>query len=357
MTKAHGGDIYTATSFLHSQELLDFSANLNPFGAPESMRKAIADAAAQIIHYPDPDCRELRQALAEYHRISPERVVCGNGGADIIYRTARALHAKDVLIPVPTFSEYADAFREAGSAVTFWDMPPSLQVTDELLSVLQRKKFDCLVLCNPNNPTGSVLAPELRSALLRFAAKEHICVLLDECFWEMTAPDAENYSVLKELAQYPNVIVVRSLTKLYAIPGLRIGYGICADTAKITQIQHTGQPWPVNVLASAAGCALLRESNYRETFLAFLMQERRFLYDALQEFGFSVWEPHANYVFFRAAGIPDLDERLLAKHILIRHCDNYEGLTAEHYRVAVRTHAENQKLLDAIAACVRGGTA
>ena len=87
MTKAHGGDIYTATSFLHSQELLDFSANLNPFGAPESMRKAIANAAAQIIHYPDPDCRELRQALAEYHCISPEQVVCGNGGADIIYRT------------------------------------------------------------------------------------------------------------------------------------------------------------------------------------------------------------------------------------------------------------------------------
>ena len=205
--------------------------------------------------------------------------------------------------------------------------------------------IDLLIICNPNNPTGTGIAPELLERILCLAAEKHIFVLLDECFCDMAETEPGIRSMLPCLEQYPHVLVLKSLTKLYAIPGLRLGYGLCADTELVEKIRQTGQPWPVNTLAEEAGIAALHAEEYREKSLSFLQDERWRLYDELGKLGFRVWKPSANFVFFRAEGCPDLDERLIPYGILLRHCDNYVGLGVDDYRAAVRLPEENAYLL------------
>lgn len=341
----HGGDIYTAAEELKTDCVIDFSANINPFGVPASVRRAIYSAVPKLAHYPDPYQRKLRRALAKCHQVQPDYIVCGNGGADVIFRLVRAVSPKKALVPVPTFSEYGKALEENGCDVTYWKMPEPFVVTNALLTELEQGEYDFLVLCNPNNPTGTLIDPALLRWILDTAKQKQVFVLLDECFYDMTGEERGVDSMILDSGSYANLIILKSMTKLYAIPGLRLGYGICSDTTLVERIRTTGQPWPVSTLASEAGCAAIEDHSYRTQFLTFLQKEREFLYHGLKNLNFQVWESHANYVFFRVPGCNDLDRRLLAYHVLLRHCDSYIGLNAEYYRAAIRSREENQYFL------------
>lgn len=335
----HGGDIYFTT-----EKLIDFSANINPFGVPESVMTAIQNALPDIIHYPDSYQRKLRQEIAEFHQIQTNQIICGNGGADVVFRTIQAMHPEHALLPVPTFSEYEKALLENSCNINYWEMP-ELQITEAILSELEMHSYDFLVLCNPNNPTGTCIAPELLLKILKKAYQKNIFVLLDECFYDMTSADSEQYSMIQNIHKFPNLLILKSMTKLYALAGLRLGYGICSDSNLIEKIRTTGQPWSVNTLAGVAGCTALHDNAYRLKFLNFLKQERAFLFQELQKLNFRVWKPHANYLFFQAENYPELDKQLLNYQILIRHCDSYQGLDKSYYRIAVRQHEENLYLL------------
>lgn len=336
----HGGDIYFT-----EEKLLDFSANINPFGVPASVMTAIQEALPEVIHYPDCQQRKFRKKLAEYHQISENQIVCGNGGADVLFRTIQTIHPAHALIPVPTFTEYEKALREISCKVTHWKMP-DFKITEQLIPELENNNYDFLVLCNPNNPTGLCIERALLLKILEVSRKQNIFVILDECFFDMT--DLHKDSMIRKIQDFPNLFILKSMTKLYAIPGLRLGYGICSDQNLIQRIHHTGQAWSVNTIASAAGCAALQEENYRIRFLEFLEQEREFLAEELKKLNFKVWDSSANYLFFQAEQYPDLDQKLLEYHILIRHCDSYPTLDKSYYRIAVRTHEENLYLLDSL---------
>ena len=275
----------------------------------------------------------------------PEQIVCGNGGADIIFRTLRCLRPHRALLPVPCFSEYEEALTEAGCRVTRWYLPEPFQITRSVCEALENGCYDCLVLCNPNNPTGSVIEPELLESILETAKQKQMFVLMDECFYDMTEDLEERNSCIRKIDAFPNLLVVRSLTKRYAIPGLRLGYGICGDVRRIEHIRTTGQPWPVNTLAAEAACAVLNDKAYQMQFREFLQQARPDLQRGLTQLGFQVWDSHANFLFFRAKGMSHLDLDLQEFGILLRHCDTYPGLNADYYRAAVRLPEENAKLL------------
>ncbi len=343
----HGGDIYTVKAQLHSDQLLDFSANINPFGVPDSVQTAIRAAIPQLLHYPDPNQTTLTEALSAYHHVTPQQIICGNGGADVLFRMVQAIRPKHAIIPVPTFSEYEKALEENGCLVTYWNMPEPFVLTESFLMELQTGHYDFLVLCNPNNPTGSLLSASLLQKILTLTVQKKIFVLLDECFCDMTEVAMQS-SMIAACKEYPNLLILKSMTKKYAIPGLRLGYGICADTELVKQIRQTGQPWSVNTLAAAAGCAALQAITYQQQFQQFLQTERWFLYNALQELGFITWKPSANFVFFRSRHFRDLDMQLLPYHILLRHCGNYRGLDDTYYRVAVRKREENIFLLQCL---------
>jgi threonine-phosphate decarboxylase len=143
------------------------------------------------------------------------------------------------------------------------------------------------------------------------------------------------------------------MTKMYAIAGLRLGYGICSDLEIIKKIRLSGQPWSVNTIASQAGITALKDYEYRKIFIDFIVQEREFLYMQMKKLGFEVWKPNANYIFFKADKFENLDEKLLDYNIMIRHCNNYIGLSNEYYRICVRSREENIHLLDCIEKIIR----
>lgn len=351
----HGGDIYTAAEIAGRTDIIDFSANINPFGVPDSVSRAIAENMNKLSNYPDTACRKLIKTLGDFHSVNPEYIVCGNGGADLIFRLADVLRPKNAIVPVPSFSEYGEALEKSGCNVEYMKIPEPFEITDSIFLQLEKCEYDFLALCSPNNPTGLLIEPELLEKIIKYAEERNIFVLLDECFYDMTGDMTGVQSMISKAAKYPNMFVLKSMTKMYAIPGLRLGYGVCSDAELIQRVSLCGQPWPVNSLAQAAGCAAVQDVEYRRNFLEFLKTEREYLYDGLCRLGLKVWKPDANFIFFRAEGIDDLDRRLLPERILIRHCDTYRGLDSEYYRTAVKQHNDNQYLLSCLEKIICGG--
>lgn len=350
MSWEHGGDLVGARARTGYVDFLDFSINVNPLGLPEGVRRAVHDALEKSVSYPDPFCRVLRAALSARQGIPPEHILCGNGAADLLYRFAFAARPKMALLCAPTFSEYASSLRAAGCAVKTHALleQEGFQLTERLLGDLTG--VEALYLCNPNNPTGLPIPSGLLDTILSRCAEQGIRVLLDECFIGfLDNPLA--HARIRLLSRYPNLVVLRAFTKLYAIPGLRLGYALCADKVLIEAMQSIGPPWNVSNLAQAAGIAALLEETYLTKARTLIQTERAWMKQALSGMGMMA-TGEANYLFFRATpGLPALLER---QGILIRDCANYQGLSEGHVRVAIRTHAENERLISAIGRVLHG---
>ena len=344
---SHGGDIYA-----YPDKLLDFSANISPLGLPDSVKSALAASVDSWSGYPDPYCRELKTAIAEHHNIPETFIACGNGAAELIYKAAQALKPRHALVTAPSFSEYRRALSLAGCDVFDYllDRKNGFCVTEELLTTLD-PSLQLLVLCNPNNPTGQTIEPALLDRIIKTCAEKKIRVLLDECFVPFLN-HADAHSKIRLLSKYPNLLILRAFTKFYAMAGLRLGYLLCSDGLLLERIAACGQPWSVSTPAQIAGVAALTDTDYADRLLQLIQLERAYLTDALKKLGLSVIGSEANYLFFQYHGMIDLKERLLKDKILIRSCKNYIGLNQDFYRVSVRTHAENQRLIEAVAGII-----
>ncbi len=348
--RAHGGD---RQGFLEEfgKEPIDFSANVNPLGVPEGVRRAIVDAAASADAYPDPRCGRLRAALSAKLKLPPEWILCGNGAADLIFRIVYALHPKRALLPAPTFMEYGQALRAAGCAAQYHMLSAgnAFRMDDSILKNIV-PGIGMLFLCNPNNPTGALLSKGL---LARVAARCRECgvwLVVDECFLSFTrAPGQESAKTLLE--GNPRLLVLDAFTKIYGMAGVRLGYLMCRDAKTLEGIDLAGQPWAVSSLAQAAGLAALAQDGYVKKTLKLLAGERPFLRDGLAALGLRVFEPEANYIFFQAKDW-QLKNSLARRGVAVRGCGNYVGLDDTYYRVAIRTRMENEILLAAMAECL-----
>ena len=344
----HGGDRYGAA--LHSsftqEELLDFSANINPLGMPGSVQKAIRNSLSASLHYPDPFCRKLRAGIAEKENVGTEEILCGNGGADLIYRLVYALRPKQALVTAPAFAEYEEALRQVGARVHHYKLSESMELKEEFLESVT-EDLELIFVCNPNNPTGLLTDRSLLQKLLDRAEDLGIWVCVDECFLDFVK-EKEICTLTGFLSRYHHLVILKSFTKLYAMPGLRLGYVLSGNRELLGKMQQAGQPWSVSEPAMQAGMAALKETDYRERTITLVDREREFLLAGLGELGCKVWPGRANYLCFRMAGETQLYEKLLEHGILIRRCENYHNLTEQDYRIAVRTHEENEHLLQAI---------
>lgn len=340
----HGGDV-KGYQERYGREPLDFSANLNPLGMPESIKRAVIAAVEDADRYPDPLCRELSAAVAESESVPVPFILCGNGAADLIYRLALALRPKRALVPVPAFAEYEQALRLAGCQTEFHFLGPERSfLLDETILGKLTGELDLLFLCNPNNPTGQVIPPDLLDQILQLSAAHGITVILDECFQDFLAPERFD-SRVRQVKEFPSLVVLKAFTKLYAMAGIRLGYLLCSDAALIKRCAAAGQPWAVSSLAQAAGLAALGETGFRERTQKVVGAERERVKQRLSELGIEVIGSHANYLFFRSP-VPDLPHLLEQNGILIRNCDNYRGMPKGYYRAAIRTKDENDCLLE-----------
>ena len=343
----HGGDVYSARQKM-KQEPLDFSANINPMGMPPGAVRAAADALQQCTQYPDPLCRELRAALAAYEGIPAEQIVCGNGAADLIFRIVAATHPQRALLLEPTFAEYEQALRSMDCSIAYFPLQESEGfVLPEAFLQQLTPEINLLFLCNPNNPTGRTVSPALLQEIWKRCEEAGILLVVDECFNEFLEHPEQNTlkGVLKTGA---NSVILKAFTKSFAMPGLRLGYGLCGNGNLAERIFSCGQPWGVSIPAQAAGVAALQEQGYLERMRRLIQTERRWLSENLARLGLCVFPSEANYILFRTETEIPLRERMEQRGVLIRACGNYRGLDNRYYRIAVRGHGENERLIAAL---------
>ena len=338
----HGGD-WMGYRERFGRDALDFSANVSPLGLPEGVAQAIRDVLPLADRYPDPLCRTLRAALSRVEGVPQERILCGNGAADLIFRLVWAQKPRRALVTAPTFAEYATALESIGCTVEhfFLREQEDFAVTDAFCAAI-RPGVDMVFLCQPNNPTGQLTALPLVEQILHRCAACGTLLVVDECFLDFL-PDHALHTA-KGLLGEGDLVILKAFTKLYGMAGVRLGYALSADTALLEQMQVCGQPWGVSSLAQAAGLAALEETAYVENVRALIAEQRPRLTAGLRALGLRVIDGKANYLLFRAPA--DLNERLRPLGTQVRSCANYPGLGPEWYRTAVRTAPENARLLE-----------
>lgn len=337
----HGGDLYSRPI------RLDFSANTNPFGTPESVRCAVIESAGLLNQYPDPYCRELVRALADFEGLPPEYILCGCGAAELIFSFCTAVKPKKALEFAPTFSEYSAALETVGCSVERYllSRENGFVLTEQFLDFLQHSDCEVVFLCNPNNPTGQIIEPELLERIADLCHERRIRLFLDECFLDLSDQGWE-LSLNHKLQTQPGLFILKAFTKSYGMAGLRLGYCLSADRELLTTMGRSVQPWNVSLPAQKAGVAALGEKEFLKKTRNLIQTQRSWLREQLEQRGFYVCPAQANYLLlYHELPMYDL---LLEQGILVRDCANYHGLDRGWFRVAVRREEENQVLIEAI---------
>jgi threonine-phosphate decarboxylase len=358
----HGGNIYLLAERLgvRESEVIDFSASINPLGVPGSVLSALTDQMKYLFNYPDPDARKLRVKIAKHIGTDPESVICGNGSTELIYLIVRALRPKKVLVPAPTFSEYEQAAKCAGAETVYLPLKKEDCFdlsADEFISAMSgsmhdpfaihdSRAFDMAFLCNPNNPTGRLIR---RDDMLKIAdaARDMGCVLVvDEAFIDF-CPGA---SIVDEVSTNPCLVVLRSLTKMYALSGLRVGYAVLPSSLSYA-VMEAKEPWTVNSLAQIAGVAALDDDAYRAETFSVIEKEKRVLEEGFVRIGIHYLPSSANYYLLQMEKAGEVAARLREKRILVRECSNFSGLDNSYIRVAVKSENDNRRLIEEISLC------
>lgn len=344
----HGGNLEKAMERygISLNEIIDFSANINPLGISPKIKEVLVKSIDQLSHYPDPECKEAKKEISGYFKIDYENILLGNGSTELIYLIVQTLKPKKVLIPVPTFCEYERALNSNNVSINFYKLKEKQEFLVSIDEIIPRLAgIDLVFLCNPNNPTGTFLPKKEILNLVKEVQKRKIFLVLDEAFIDLY----EEESLIKEVKNYDHLIVLRSLTKFYGLPGLRIGFGV-SNPKLIKKLETQKITWSVNSLAQIAVREVLRDEKYISKSRSFLLKEKKFLYRELSNIkGLKAYKPSANFIFIKLLkniSSEILQNQLGRKGILIRNCSNFRGLEEENFvRVAVRNRKENIKLL------------
>ncbi|MFQ5456816.1 MAG: threonine-phosphate decarboxylase CobD [Nitrospirota bacterium] len=349
--QTHGGDIYQATRVfgILKDEIIDFSANINPLGPSKVAIREIKKHLYGIKDYPEPDSYNLREALGNYHNISPENIIAGNGSIEFIYLIPHALNYPKVFILSPTFSEYERACRISQKEV--YHIVRKKEdgfniVIDNITERLKDESNSLLFICNPNNPTGrAILKRDMLNLIDRLSGKD-IFIVIDEAFMDYYD---EEESFIKESIDRDNIIVLRSFTKFFALPGLRIGY-MASNIGTIKSICQYKEPWTVNSLAGIAAEESLRDKDYITKSRLIVAKERNFLYNKFSAMtDIRIYPSDANFLLielYNGIHSGELFYQMAKEGVLVRDCNNFYGLGDNYIRIAIKTHKENLLLLE-----------
>ena len=351
---SHGGrpeQVLPHFGLAAKSEVLDFSANLNPLGAPEWLAQRLIASLTELEVYPDPDYSAACRAIARHEGLSPMQVRLTNGGAEAIFLAAALLAergASRATIVQPTFCEYARACHHYGITVESLALKQASFDLDESHALSAMRNTAAVFLCRPNNPTGTLVERELIQRMLAEGQRHGSVLIVDEAFIDFVTPDERLTSLL---ARYDNLLLLRSMTKLYAIPGLRLGYLLGAE-AVVQRITALQLPWSVNAPAAALVEPLLADTSYYKRTLAWLDTERSWLTHELRALGLQVVPSRTNFLLLQSSGsrpMSALLEYLARAGILARHTHNFVGLDGAWLRIAVRTRHDNEHLVKAVA--------
>ncbi len=343
----HGGNVRFEP---HGADYLDLSANINPLGMPPHVQDAIQHAVGECEFYPDSFSTQLREHIANHEQIKPEHVFCGNGSSDIIFRLPAAIRSQKVLTLSPTFADYRRAANAIGAEVVFHRLEEKNGfVCDEtLLATVERVRPDLVFLCNPNNPTGLLTKLEVIEQLLQTCRKNNVFVVIDECFIDFTER-AKQETAKQLLNEFDHLLVLKAFTKIFAMPGIRLGYALCGNKKLLDGLYAHGPDWPVSRLAQAAGIAATQNPMpYLERTIAFVKQERERMKRELEQWNYTIFDGQANFLLMKNPYPFDLQAELDAFKIKLRTYNATEGLDERFYRAAVSQREHNQRFIEAV---------
>ncbi|MFH2137366.1 MAG: threonine-phosphate decarboxylase CobD [Candidatus Omnitrophota bacterium] len=337
---SHGGNIY-GLGGNKGKRIYDFSANINPLGIPRQAQKVLRSQINEVVNYPDPQARKLVAEIADYWKIKPENVLVGNGSAELLYDIVRLLKPKTACVPIPSFSEYERALKIADCRINFLRLKENEDFAGDLTKV---QPADMFLFGHPNNPTANMIAAD-KKTLLKLRFKHFVA---DEAFMDFV-PGENKYSFIKEAVKNKKLTVLRTFTKFFALPGLRIGY-VAAHKDVIAKLREIQVPWTVNVMAQLAALEMLRNKAYAEKTKILIAREQKWLFDELRGIAFlKVYPSLVNFLLVKIKRknitAEKLRECLIRKGVLIRDCANFRGLGKFFFRVAVRTRKENKILV------------
>ena len=347
----HGGQLRQIAKRygLSTERLIDFSVNVNPAGPPESVqamiRQVLEDPAA-LMRYPDLELVELKQTIADYTGVQPNNIAVANGFVPLLEAALRSLKVRRCLLPVPSFSEYRTVLENADIDVTRYSLSPDDGFRYEPGRILRASldhTCDAILMANPQNPSGALCNLEIMQQLITTATQHNITILLDEAFIDYCPLDSST-----RLVDQANVVVFRSVTKFFAIPGLRVAYAV-ANASKVHAMNRFIAPWPITSVASDGVRAALYDGTYAE--MSRLANDRRRLWlgRELARLGITTYPSGANFLLLRfPAGVNVnllWEKMIVEENLVVRSCTNFEGLAAGHLRVAVRSEEENERLI------------
>jgi len=375
----HGGNIYKVFRKKNIKGIMDYSSNINPYGIPESLKSRIIENLEILERYPDPDYVELREKLANLNNVNLSDIILGNGATEIIFLFMKVINPKKILIVSPTFGEYERAVKAVGTSRNSIDLSCSddnknienkeieieyfeLKESDDFklnignLKNQLEKKYDLLIICNPNNPTGKFLKLAQTEEILKECNKYDTKLFIDEAFIEFLA-DGMKESIINTEENKKNLFVTRAFTKFFAIPGLRLGYGMYFDKELEQKISEKKEPWSVNNIAELAGLTVLDDTEYIEKTLKWITKEKIYMYEKLNEIsGIKVYETEVNFItgkideklFLEGLNVKILREKMLEQGILIRDASNFKFLDKRFFRLAIKDRASNDRVIEAM---------
>ena len=379
----HGGNIYKVFREKNIKEILDYSSNINPYGIPESLKKRITENLEILERYPDPDYIELRQKLAHLNKVDMSNIILGNGATEIIFLFMKVINPKKVLIAAPTFGEYERAAKakervkdssilgnsnkkkddEKSSGkqkieIEYFEVKENddFKLNIHNLKNELEKKYDLLIMCNPNNPTGKFLKLDETEEILKECNKYNTKLFIDEAFIDFLK-DGTKESIINTKENKQNLFVTRAFTKFFAIPGLRLGYGIYFDKKLEKRISEKKEPWSVNNIAEMAGLTVLDDTEYIEKTLKWITEEKTYVYEKLNEIsGIKPYKTEVNFItvkiednfILKGLNVKILREKMLEQGILIRDASNFNFLDERFFRLAIKDRESNDRVIEVL---------
>ena len=347
----HGGNIYKLQRE-GKKDILDYSSNINPLGVPESFIKAVSENFSVLTRYPDINYTELRESIGKYNNIESENIIAGNGATEVLFLYIKALKPKKVLIAAPTFAEYERAVKNAECEIDFFELKEEDNfILNKDKFIQKAKNYNLAVICNPNNPTGKFISKEIIFEINENLKKSGTKLFIDECFIEFISGWKEKTSAL---FKSENIFILRALTKFFALPGLRLGYGICFDKKITEKINEMREPWSVNGFADLAGKVILNDIEYIKNTEKWILEERKYFTDSLKKIEenkkIKIYETETNFILIKLLEMTseEFKSRMEEKNILVRNASNFKFLDNSFIRLAIKDREKNKKVIEAI---------
>ncbi len=340
----HGG----RAIYENKGEVLDFSLNINPLGMPEGVYDAILNEVNNCTYYPDSYSKKLRESISNFEKVNIDFIFASNGASDIIFRLVSSIKPKKALVLAPTFSDYKRALLANGAEVVEHPLNEEngFVLTEDIIQKINEEDVNMVFLCNPNNPTGVVIERDIIIKILQCC--ESIYLVIDECFLDFVFK-SEDYTMKNFLNDHSNLIILKAFTKVFAMPGIRLGYCLSSSLKLIDSLYYHGGDWAVSNLAQASGiCALKNSESYLRKTKDYVLKESLKMKQSLKQLGFKAYDSRANFIFFKSYYNFNLYEALKVHKIFIRNCDNFKGLTNEYNRICISDTKNNERFIEVI---------